>query len=134
MADVGTVGLEHVRPAEVEDVEEHFLKGMVVAFFYLAIFSVIFVPVVWYVSAFVVGPWVAGYRGGRYTNHGLKLGIFAGAIWASLEVILIIYIFSAVAAVIGELKIQKLEIFFLFLIYFFNIAFCGLGGRTSRIT
>ena len=108
--------------------EDHFLKGLVVSLAYISTFSLFIIPVVWFIFTFVIGPFVAGYKGAKHTPHGMKLGVFVGLIWASVEVLLIIYFFSQLS-IFGGVVIRGTEAAILFAVYGFNVLFCMLGGR-----
>jgi len=117
------------------DVElEYFLKGFVIALLIIAVFTLtFFVPIFLfnYILMFIVGPYLAGFYGGKRTDHGQLLGFLVGLVWSSIEIIIIINLVQ-MAAPWGTVTIGRLEMAFIFMVYFFNSVFCALGGRVSN--
>ncbi len=112
--------------------EEYFLKGVVKALLIIALFSMtlLVLPLVGLVTAFLVGPYLAGYIGGKHTCHGTLLGFVVGMIWSSALVILIIYM-AGRFSISGNVKIGSFELALIAIIYFLNILFCSIGGWIS---
>ena len=42
--------------------------------------------------AITLGPFIAGYKGGRHTHHWTWLGPIVGLMWSGLQVIFIIFL------------------------------------------
>ena len=112
--------------------EDYFLKGLLIALGVIAVFSFSFLvlPLAGLIVSFVVGPYLAGYLGGKQTCHGTLMGFLAGMIWSSAQVILIISL-AGRFSISGTVKVGPYELFFIVLIYFLNIVFCTIGGWIS---
>ena len=119
--------------AEDEEAEEDFFtKGYLIALGILALFSVSFfaLPLAGLVVTFIVGPYLGGYLGGKRTCHGTLLGFLVGMTWASIMIIIIIFLAGRVS-ISGMVRIGRYEMAIIVLIYFFNIVFCSIGGWMS---
>jgi len=112
--------------------EDRFLLGFLVAMGTIAVFSVslILIPIAGPVIAFIVGPYIAGYLGGKYTQAGFTMGFIVGLIWSSMEIILIVMLAESFS-LSGSVHVGWGESLIILLIYLFNCVFSMLGGRIS---
>ncbi len=118
--------LDHILDEEVEN----FLRAFATTLLILTLFSLLLFVTPFFIGpvfAFFIGPYVAGYKGGKRTEQGALMGLISGMIWASGEVILIVSIASSISPV-GMLVIDNLEIMVIIFIYISNLFFCTLGG------
>ncbi len=95
----------------------------------------LFIPLLGWVLAFTLGPYLGGRIGGKHVaqRDGIIVGVMAGAIWSAIQVYIIIRIMDIIATV----KIGGWELLIIILIFALNCLFCALGGwtgGTSRAT
>jgi len=118
----------HVRIFDEE--VENFLKAFGLTMGLLALgMALLFVPptLLGGILAITVGPYIAGYYGGKHTRDWHWLGILSGLIWASGEVIIIITLADTLS-IQGTVTIGKVEGLIIIGLYIFNVMFCTIGS------
>jgi len=116
---------------EKEVVEDDFLRAFLVTLGYMALFTLfLFIPLIGFVLAFTLGPYIAGYRGGRYTVEWKKAAFGASFLWTSILIIIIIFLVLPMFPMGFELKIGGQEMLIIALVYAVNILFCAFGAMT----
>lgn len=113
-----------------DEIEEDFLKAILVTIGYLALFTLfIFIPLIGFIMAFTMGAYIAGYRGGRYSVDWRKVGLLAAIIWSTILVILLVLILLAAMPFNYPFKIGGWEVAIICVLYALNIIFCVLGAK-----
>jgi hypothetical protein len=112
-----------------DEVEEDFLKAILVTIGYMALFSLfIFIPLIGFVIAISLGAYIAGYRGAKYSVNWRKMGLIAALIWSTIFVVICLIIVVALPFNF-DITIGGLEIAIICIPYASNIIFCVLGAR-----
>ncbi len=117
---------------EEDEIEENFLKALLITLGYLALFSLlIFIPLVGFILVITFGAYVAGYRGGRYSVDWRKVGLLAAVIWSTVLVLLFLWILTSVlpGPIQHDIVIGAGEVALICVPFGFNIVFCVLGAK-----
>jgi hypothetical protein len=115
---------------EEEEIEDNFFKAILVTTGYLAFFTLlIFIPLIGFVLAFTIGPYIAGYRGGRYSVDWRKVGLLSAVIWSTILVIILILIAVSVFPFNYDITIGGGEVVLICIPFALNIIFCVLGAK-----
>ncbi|UCE74318.1 MAG: hypothetical protein JSV56_01070 [Methanomassiliicoccales archaeon] len=115
-----------------EDIEEDFVRSLLVTLGYLALFSLfIFIPLIGFIIAMTLGAYVAGYRGGKYSVEWRKVPILSAAIWSTIIAVLVIFVIIPILPTDYDLFIGGWEIAIICVPYALNIIFCTLGARAK---
>ncbi|MEE9150295.1 MAG: hypothetical protein V3U20_00485 [Thermoplasmata archaeon] len=113
-----------------DEIEENFIKALLVTIGYLALFSLlIFIPPIGFLMAFTIGAYVAGYRGGRHSVDWRKVGLLAAVIWSTILAILLVLVMVSALPFNYDIKIGGWEIVIISIPYALNIIFCVLGAK-----
>ena len=113
-----------------DEIEEDFLKALLVTIGYLALFTLfIFIPLIGFIMAFTMGAYIAGYRGGRYSVDWRKVGLLAAIIWSTILAIILILILLAAMPFNLPVKIGGWEVALICVLYALNIIFCVWGAK-----
>lgn len=113
-----------------DEIEEDFLKALLVTIGYLALFSLfIFIPLIGFIIALTIGAYIAGYRGARYSVDWRKLGLLAAVIWSTIFVTVLVLALVSVLPFKYDIEIGGGEVAIICVPYAFNIVFCVLGAR-----
>jgi hypothetical protein len=115
-----------------DEIEEDFLKALLITIGYMALFSLlIFIPLIGFIMAFTIGAYVAGYRGGRYSVDWRKVGLLAAVIWSTILVLVLILATISLLPFNFPFRIGAWEIAIICIPYALNIIFCVLGAKAS---
>ena len=115
-----------------DEIEENFLKALLVTIGYLALFTLlVFIPLVGFLLALTFGAYVAGYRGGRYSVDWRRVGLLAAVIWSSIVVLMVLWFIAAFlpAPLKNDIVIGGGEVALICIPFAFNIVFCVLGAK-----
>ncbi|NIN91568.1 hypothetical protein GTO36_00925, partial [bacterium] len=94
-----------------DEIEEDFLKALLVTIGYLALFTLfIFIPLIGFIMAFTMGAYIAGYRGGRYSVDWRMVGLLAAIIWSTILAIIMVLILVAAMPFDFPVKIGGWEV------------------------
>jgi hypothetical protein len=116
------------------EIEENFLKALLVTLAFMALFTLlIFIPLIGPVLALTFGPYIAGYRGARYSVAWRLLGLISAIIWSTVFVLIFLFVALAALPFSYPITIGGFEIAILCIPYILNIIFCVLGARARFI-
>ncbi len=115
-----------------DEIEDNFLKALLVTLGYLALLSllILIIPLIGLIVFLTFGAYVAGYKGAKYSVDWRKVGLIAAVIWSTVLIILFfLALVSLPPPLTYDIEIGGWEVALLCIPYALSIIFCVAGAR-----